>query len=172
MVIHTIAYSEFDNDIGPIMMHQYPTKLLNSKQFFSIYKYIIAIPELCENIITTQCGEYGEYYIMSYPIYIYDYNKYDRNSFHFSLSFILTDNNFNENVDIYKEMLIKITNYLVYHENTKSYVSSDTDRKNILNIISKIYDDINNRGMCKLAICDEDIVLRLNNNLNKKCILF
>lgn len=46
-----VAYSEFDNEVGPRLLYQYPAGILSPKSFESISDYVIVGKHLCEKIM-------------------------------------------------------------------------------------------------------------------------
>lgn len=46
-----VTYSEFDNAVGPRLLHQFPEGVLSDKAFESISDYVIVGKHLCEKVI-------------------------------------------------------------------------------------------------------------------------
>lgn len=82
-----IIYSEFDNEVGPRLVFQYPSNIMTPKIFETLSDYIIVGKHLCEKIMIIR---YENQQIVNYSVAI-ENSKYGRNTLSFALGFILQE---------------------------------------------------------------------------------
>jgi hypothetical protein len=83
-----VIYSEFDNEVGPRLLYQYPTEVMTSKTFETLSDLIIVGKHLCEKVMIFK---YENQQIVNYSVAI-DNSKYGRNTLSFAIGFILEEN--------------------------------------------------------------------------------
>jgi hypothetical protein len=83
-----VIYSEFDNEVGPRLLYQYPPEIMTPKTFETLSDLIIVGKHLCEKIMIFN---FENQQIVNYSVAI-DNSKYGRNTLSFAIGFILEEN--------------------------------------------------------------------------------
>ena len=128
-----ITYTEFDNRVGPQLRFQYPPDVINKETFEDVSSYVIVGKHLSERIITVVID--NQRLFMNYSVLI-DNAKYDRNTLHLAIGFILENN---ENIEIYESCLRKFARTLIALEIEKEFLFLDTDKSKLRELVASFY---------------------------------
>ncbi|CAG8627576.1 13791_t:CDS:2, partial [Cetraspora pellucida] len=162
----SVFYSVFDPDKGPqvvfdvpegyikvpeisIQVPEGPIKLTKSStpiiDFPSISQYIVPTQQLCGHLVNICTNSYQ---VMGYPVGIWG-NRYPRNSFMFNLSFV-----FDRGADTssYEPVVRKVARVLTSLENESAFLSSESTKSFIYNIIEQLFEDLNSYCECQIPI--------------------
>ncbi|KAJ3408488.1 Nitrogen permease regulator 2 [Chytridiales sp. JEL 0842] len=119
--------------------------------FDSISEYIIPKPILCNRLVTISTTHHK---IMGYPVSIED-PKYKRNALLFNLCFV-----FNKGADTssYEQVVRKVARVLRSLEEESEFLNNAETKRNVLNIMEQLLQDLNTYSECKIPINDAEAI--------------
>ncbi|CAG8494827.1 12101_t:CDS:2 [Funneliformis caledonium] len=148
----SVFYSAFDPKTGPKVVFEVPEGSIipteNSTpiiDFDSISEYIIPKPPLCGHLVNI-CTD--SYKVMGFPVIIRE-KKYDRNFFMFNLSFV-----FDRGADTssYEPVVRKVARVLTSLEIESEFLSNESTKYYMYNIIEQLLEDLNSYCECQIPI--------------------
>ncbi|RUS23469.1 nitrogen permease regulator 2 [Endogone sp. FLAS-F59071] len=179
--LHSVFYSTFDINKGPIVKYQIPEGSItpistaspyspssptfpptpipqvSSKtliNFEAISEYIIPKNELCERLVTILMPNYK---IMGYPMNIWDPNKYftTRNELRFNLCFVFERE---AETSSYEPVVRKMAKVLQELEIEDSFLSNNSQRFSVQYLIEQLLEDLNSYCECQISINDSNTI--------------
>lgn len=132
-----VVYSIFDNHVGPQLKYCYPEDIISNETFQELSDYIIVNKNFSDRLILINRPNW---LFLSYSVVINN-PKYDRNTFSFSFSFILSLKTFN--IESWGNVLKKIVSNLVNLEIEREFLYDINNVNKINNLIESIYNNLN-----------------------------
>ncbi|XP_060522940.1 GATOR complex protein NPRL2 isoform X2 [Cylas formicarius] len=142
--IRAIFFCEFHHTMGPIISCQVPENFISKELFDSINVYIITKADLQRSTITVTLENYK---ILGFPVRI-DNKKYARNAFLFNLCFVCDSD---ARTVQYETVVTKFSEYLLGMEMECCFLSSRNSSSNLMPVLQKVMNDLNNKGECALT---------------------
>ena len=106
--MNAVIYCEFDHQLGPSIVYQYPKDYVSHTTFNNFAEILIPRPELCGKVITVQISPTE--YIIGMPITIVN-TKYERHKVEFNLALVIEKEEY-ENIRVYENIVRKMAMYL------------------------------------------------------------
>ena len=143
--IQAIFFSEFHHVAGPKITYQVPEEYITKEEFDTLHVYIIAKPELQNNVITVNALGHK---ILGCPVCI-DNPKYARNALMFNLCLV-----FDAAADTlpYESVVKKMAGYLTRLEREIGFLSKDETKEQLPGIMKQIREELNTSGTCCIPI--------------------
>eukprot|EP00940_MAST-03C_sp_MAST-3C-sp2_P000420 g420.t1 len=141
MALRSVFYAEFDNDIGPRIVHEYPLNSFRREEFVRVSNYVITEPSLSGRAL---CVRAFDKIVVAFPVRISD-ARYVRNALLFSLGFVADRTLKSDKVDALKKILIKLGAFVKRMELERRALSESPDAKawiarSLQNLFSKLAD--------------------------------
>ena len=130
-----VMYCEFDPHLGPQIAFQEPPDFISKEKMDKIASYIITKPKLQGRLMSLK--SFGLKF-MGFPVVI-ENKKYHRNALIFNTVFVFEQK---EETSEFEPVVEKLAGYLKTIELEKEYLSKEETKKNILEILKRILNDL------------------------------
>nr|CAG8534991.1 14023_t:CDS:2 [Entrophospora candida] len=151
----SVFYTIFDEEKGPKVVFEVPEGSIIPTEsstpiidFDSISEYIIPKPKLCGHLINISTDTYK---VLGHPINIKDEN-YPRNFFLFNLCFVFA---YNADTSSYEPVVRKVARVLTSLEIESKFLSHESTKGFMYNIIEQILEDLNSYCECQIPISED-----------------
>ncbi|KAH3760698.1 GATOR complex protein NPRL2 [Pelomyxa schiedti] len=144
-----VAYCEFDNALGPLVVHQAPEGFMSRDEFMAVSKYVIPKDALCGTnvgIVDTRGRK-----LTGFPILIAK-SKYSRNALLFNVIFVLPDCVPWDKSVQYDDIVKTLNNYLLQAEQDASFLSKADTKATLPKLLNQVLEELNNNGVCTLQL--------------------
>jgi hypothetical protein len=147
--VSCIFYCEFDNEAGPVLYCQTPTKFFTGDQFDSISQYLITKPQFCGKLITVTA--YGRK-IMGFPVCIED-PKYGRNALIFNIGLVLeVAKHGDDDAGMFGPLVRKLAGTLQTLECENGALFDPQKKSKLPDILQKVRSELNEYGQCAVPV--------------------